>query len=188
MDELFSRSLAEWTAYYALMGGAAATLLGLLFVAVSVRLNIFHQRNVADVRDFAAFTLGSFLVAIGVAGLALAPHARRISMALPLLIVGVIGLIAIVAIVRLWRRLNHSVNRGQPDLTSRTGKWWAALLGMAALSVGLIVAAALLIAEHPAALGWLAIVEAAFLILGTAATWLMLSHAGGSTPADTDGA
>ena len=64
MDNAFSQALAEWTAFYALMGGAAATLLGLLFVAVSLRLNIFHQRQVADVRDFAAFTFGTFLVAI----------------------------------------------------------------------------------------------------------------------------
>jgi hypothetical protein len=42
MDNTFSQALSEWTAFYALMGGAAATLLGLLFVAVSVRLNIFH--------------------------------------------------------------------------------------------------------------------------------------------------
>jgi hypothetical protein len=68
MDDAFSQALADWTAFYALMGGAAATLLGLLFVAVSVRLNIFHQREVADVRDFAAFTFGTFLVAIAVAG------------------------------------------------------------------------------------------------------------------------
>ena len=73
MDDAFAQALAEWTAFYALMGGAAATLLGLLFVAVSVRLNIFHQRQVADVRDFAAFTFGTFLVAIAVAGLAHCP-------------------------------------------------------------------------------------------------------------------
>jgi hypothetical protein len=79
MDDAFSQALAEWTAFYALMGGAAATLLGLLFVAVSVRLNIFHQREVADVRDFAAFTFGTFLVAIAVAGFAL-PRTRTVSL------------------------------------------------------------------------------------------------------------
>jgi hypothetical protein len=81
MDNAFSQALAEWTASYALMGGAAATLLGLLFVAVSVRLNIFHQHEVADVRDFAEFTFGTFLVAIAVAGFAIAPHAHRFSLA-----------------------------------------------------------------------------------------------------------
>jgi hypothetical protein len=86
MDDAFSQALADWTAFYALMGGAA-TLLGLLFVAVSVRLNIFHQREVADVRDFAAFTFGTFLVAIAVAGFAIAPHAHRFTLALSLLLV-----------------------------------------------------------------------------------------------------
>lgn len=188
MNEPFSQSLADWTAYYALMGGAAATLLGLLFVAVSLRLNIFHRREVADVRDFAAYTLGTFLVAIAVAGLALAPHARRVSMALPLLLIGVAGLVTIAVIMRLSLRLNLPASREQPDLTLHAWKGWASMLGMAAPSAGLIVVAALLIGEHPAALGLLAVVEAALLVLGTAATWLMLSHAGGGSPGDTDGA
>src|SRR5215211_8790962 len=98
MDNTFSQALAEWTAFYTLMGGAAATLLGLLFVALSLRLNIFHQRQVADVRDFAAFTFGTFIVAIAVAGLALAPHAHRFSLAISLLLVSIAAFVAIAGI------------------------------------------------------------------------------------------
>ena len=46
MNGAFADALDQWTTYFALMGGAAATLLGLLFVAVSLRLNIFHRREV----------------------------------------------------------------------------------------------------------------------------------------------
>src|SRR5829696_3024434 len=95
MDGTFAQALVEWTGFYTLMGGAAATLLGLLFVAVSMRLNIFHQSEVADVRDFAAFTFGTFLVAIAVAGLAIAPHAHRFTLALSLLLIGIVALFAI---------------------------------------------------------------------------------------------
>ena len=104
MNESFSQALSEWTAFYALMGGASATLLGLLFVALSVRLNIFHQRQVADVRGFAAFTFGTFLVAIAVAGLAIAPHAQRSTLAIPLLLVSISAFLAIALIARLWIR------------------------------------------------------------------------------------
>ena len=183
MDEPFSRSLTEWTAFYALMGGAAATLLGLLFVSVSVRLNIFHQRNVADVRDFAAFTFGTFLVALAVAGLALAPHGHGSTLALPLLLVGIAAFLAIAWIARLWMQLNFPTTDARPGYTPAEWQGWAYLLGMGGPYVGLIAVAALLWRSHPNALGWLAIVEGWLLVMGTVAAWVMLSHAGASPDA-----
>jgi hypothetical protein len=186
MDVTFSQALAEWTAFYALMGGAAATLLGLLFVAVSVRLNIFHQREVADVRDFAAFTFGTFLVAIAVAGFAIAPHAHRFSLALSLLLVSIAAFVAIAWIARLWIRLNAPTDGARPGYTSGNWRGWAYLMQMSGPYAGLIAGVVLLWRSHPAALGWLAIVEGWLLVTGTLAAWVMLSHAGGPpAPADT---
>jgi hypothetical protein len=185
MDDAFSQALADWTAFYALMGGAAATLLGLLFVAVSVRLNIFHQREVADVRDFAAFTFGTFLVAIAVAGLAIAPHAHRFTLALSLLLVCAAAFVTIAWIARLSIRLNAPATDSPPG--TRPGDWQARayFLGMSGPYAGLIAVVALLWRSHPAALGWLAVVEGWLLITGTVAAWVMLSHAG-SNPAPGD--
>src|SRR5215207_7086505 len=179
MYETFSQSLTEWTAYFALMGGAAATLLGLLFVALSMRLNIFHQRNVADVRDFAAFTFGTFLVALAVAGLALAPHGHGSTLALSLLLVGIAAFFAIVWIARVWIRLNDPAPDARPGYTPAEWQGWAFMLGMSGPYVGLIAVAALLWRSHPDALGWLAVVEGWLLVMGTVAAWVMLSHAGG---------
>ena len=183
MDDAFAQALGEWTAFYALMGGAAATLLGLLFVAVSVRLNIFHQRQVADVRDFAAFTFGTFLVAIAVAGFAIAPHALRFSLALSLLLVGIAAFVAIAWIARLWIRLNAPATGARPGYTSGDWRGWAYLLGMSGPYAGLTAAVVLLGRSHPAALGWLAVVEGWLLVMGTVAAWVMLSHAGGTPDA-----
>jgi hypothetical protein len=185
MDAAFSQALADWTAFYALMGGAAATLLGLLFVAISLRLNIFHQRQVADVRDFAAFTFGTFLIAIAVAGLAIAPHAHRFSLALSLLLVSIAAFVAIAWIARLWIRLNRPASDARPGYTSGEWQGWAYFLGMSGPYIGLIVVVALLWRSHPAALGWLAVVEGWLLVMGTVAAWVMLSHAGGA-PASAD--
>jgi hypothetical protein len=186
MDDTFAQALAEWTAFYALMGGAAATLLGLLFVAVSVRLNIFHQRQVADVRDFAAFTFGTFLVAIAVAGLALAPHAHRFSLALSLLLVSIAAFVAIAWIARLWIRLNTPATGARPGYSSDDWQGWAYFLGMSGPYAGLLAVVVLLWRSHPAALGWLAIVEGWLLVMGTVAAWVMLSHAGGASgPSET---
>jgi hypothetical protein len=185
MDVTFSQALAEWTAFYALMGGAAATLLGLLFVAVSVRLNIFHQREVADVRDFAAFTFGTFLVAIAVAGFAIAPHAHRSTLALSLLLVGIAAFFGIAVVARLWIRLNAPAPGARPGYMSGDWRGWAYFLGMSAPYAGLIAVVALLWRSHPSALGWLAVVEGWLLVMGTVAAWVMLSHAGGP-PASAD--
>ncbi len=68
MGAVFGDVVAEWTAFYAFTGGSAAKLLGLLFVAVSLRLDLFHRREVTDVRDFAAFAFVSLLGAMVVAG------------------------------------------------------------------------------------------------------------------------
>ncbi len=182
MDDAFSQALTEWTAYFALMGGAAATLLGLLFVAVSVRLNIFYQREVADVRDFAGFTFGTFLVAIAVAGLAIAPHAHRSTLALSLLLVSIAAFFAIAVVARLWIRLNDPATGPRPGYTPAEWRGWVYLVGMSGPYLGLIAVVLLLWRSHPAALGWLAVVEGWLLVMGTVAAWVMLSHAG-STPA-----
>jgi hypothetical protein len=144
MDDAFSQALTDWTAFYTLMGGAAATLLGLLFVSISVRLNIFHQRQVADVRDFVAFTFGTFLVAIAVAGLTITPHAHRFSLALSLLLVSVAAFAAIAWIARLWIRLNAPATNAPPG--TRPGDWqaWAFFPGMSGPYAGLIAMVALL--------------------------------------------
>ena len=186
MDDVFSQALADWTAFYALMGGAAATLLGLLFVAVSMRLNIFHQREVADVRDFAAFTFGTFLVAIAVAGLAIAPHAHRFTLALSLLLVSLAAFVAIAGIARLWLRLNAPATGAGPGYTSGDWRSWAYFLGMSGPYAGLFAVVVLLWRSHPSALGWLAVVEGWLLITGTVAAWVMLSSHAGGPPASGD--
>ena len=154
-------------------------------MAVSVRLNIFHQREVADVRDFAAFTFGTFLVAIAVAGFAIAPHAHRFTLALSLLLVSLAAFVAIAGIARLWLRLNTPATGARPGYASDDWRGWAYFLGMSGPYAGLIAVVVLLWRSHPSALGWLAVVEGWLLITGTVAAWVMLSHAGASASADT---
>ena len=187
MDGTFSQALTEWTAFYALMGGAAATLLGLLFVAVSVRLNIFHQLTLADVRAFAAFTFGTFLVAIVVAGLALAPHGHRLTLALPLLLVAIAAFLVIGWVSLLWIRLNYPATGPRTGYIPAEWQGWASMLGMTGPYVGLLVVVVLLWRSHPAALGWLAVVEGWLLVMGTVAAWVMLSHAHGDDDAGNAG-
>lgn len=173
MDDAFARSLAEWSGYFGLMGGAAATLLGLLFVAVSLRLNIFHQRNVADIRDFAIFNLASFMIAFVLAALALAPHGSRVVVGAVTLLVAGVGLALFALVWKTFRQLESPTEMARYGLTPGERQ----NLIYAGPYAGLIVVALLVWGESPAALGLLAVVEAWLLVAGTIATWLLLSHA-----------
>jgi disulfide bond formation protein DsbB len=172
--------LADWTPFYALMGGVAATLLGLLFVSLSLRLDLFHRRAVADVRDFALFAFGAFLVAIVIAGLALAPRPRQELVAWAVLAMGLLGLLAMIGLARVWVRLNPTADVARPGLSPSHWQSWFAIAALCGSPIGLVVAGAMLRSGHPDALGWLAIVEGWLLGQGAVAAWLVLSHAGGS--------
>ena len=106
MDDAFARALAEWSGFYTLFGGAAATLLGLLFVALSLRLNVFRDQALADVRDFATFAFVTFLAAVVIAALTLVPHAHVRTVAIVVGLVGVMGLILLAWVGQAWIRLN----------------------------------------------------------------------------------
>lgn len=180
MDAAFAQALENWSAFYTLMGGAAATLLGLLFVALSLRLNLFHQREVADVRAFAAFTFGTFLVVIIIAALVLAPHEERTPLAVALAIIAVGGLAAATRVAREWMRLNEPMVETHPGYTADQWQGWVYAAAMGAGYAGLLVVADLVRTGDPGALGWLAIVAGWHLMLGTVSAWLLLSHAGAS--------
>ncbi len=170
-------SLADWAAYYTLLGGAAATLLGLLFVSLSLRLNIFRQENVADVRDFAALTFGTFLSAIAIAGLMLAPHEEPGRLALILFLGFLVGSCAIAWVVRDWRRLSRVPSTRQPDRLLRYEAY--AIMGLLVLCyLPLLIAAILIWRGNQAAFGVLALAEAIMIGTGTFAAWLLLAHAG----------
>jgi hypothetical protein len=175
MDRSFSDALASWTAFFALAGGASATLLGLLFVAVSLRLEIFHRREVEDVRLFAAFTLWTFLFAGAIAGLVLAPHEEPERLAAILFPLTLAGFVVMARMAVVWRRLNP----GQPD-PSHFDTWEgpAILASMSLSHVGLLIVVLFLTTGNPDALGLLAVIEGWLLGMGTAAAWIMLSHAG----------
>lgn len=177
MDRSFSQALDAWTAYFALGGGAAATLLGLLFVAVSLRLDIFHRREVEDVRLVAAFTLWTFLFAVAIAGLVLAPHEEPERMALILLPLTVAGFLVVVRIGMVWRRLNAGSPNPPQDGIPKHWHDLALLVAMVLTHVGLVGVVVLLAFGNLDALSLLALVEALLIGTGTVAAWIMLSHA-----------
>jgi hypothetical protein len=134
----------------------AATLLGLLFVSVSLRLNIFRRAEIRDVRDFALLTFGSFFCLVLIAGLILIPHQTRLGLGLPLFVLGLLGSAGSAYIALEARRLNTG---------GYALPWWSwPALGLVVLTyVCSLVIGGLLLAGRVDVLGWLVVVDAGLL-------------------------
>lgn len=177
MDSAFTDALADWIPFYALAGAAAATLLGLLFVAASLRLAIFRNPDTADVSYFATFIFANMLGALIVPGLALVPHEGSRSLAISLVVLGLIGLIMLITLIRLTYRLNPSEASPNSGITPWTLSGRALLGLMLAPVVLMLVSAWLVNTGHAAAFRVLAFTEGLLLILPTGSAWLLVTHA-----------
>jgi hypothetical protein len=89
VDNSFSQAITGWQGFYALAGAASATLVGLLFIAVSLHLDIFSDESETEIRSLAENTLINFLSILMIALFFLIPHQSPAGLGLPLLIVAI---------------------------------------------------------------------------------------------------
>jgi len=93
VDNSFSQAIVDWQGFYTLAGAAAATLVGLLFIAVSLHLDIFSDESEVELRSLAEITLINFLSILMIAMFFLVPHQSPGGLGLPLLFVSIAGLL-----------------------------------------------------------------------------------------------
>lgn len=87
MDDRFA-ALAEWHDFFAAVAGVAATLVGLLFVALALNPRIMADASPAGLRIWAAQTFHDFLTVLVVALIVLIPDAEAVGLGVPLLLLG----------------------------------------------------------------------------------------------------
>jgi modulator of FtsH protease len=159
--------LVEWRELYVMLGGAAAALVGLLFVAVSLHVDTFVAPRAAPLRALALHTLLGYLLLLLLTICLLIPQqsARRLGLELALL--GVVGL--------GW--LPILVTRVVGDGAAWTSAWRAWLrtfLVWGSTMVGLLTVAAALTAGEATALDWLPLVAVALLLGAVLTSWDLL--------------
>jgi hypothetical protein len=109
----FGQALLGWHDFYLAAAGAAAALLGLLFVGVSINLGALNAAERVDLRERAsqAFTNLTFVLVLSLS--VLIPQNDPSSLAITCGILAVLGLIRVLArlrvIVRSWDRIGHPV-------------------------------------------------------------------------------
>jgi uncharacterized membrane protein len=102
VDDRFA-ALAEWHDFFAAVAGVAATLVGLLFVALALNPAVMADDGPAGLRTWAGQTFHNFLMVLVVALIVLIPETGPLGLGLPLLILGVWGVARVIADARRVR-------------------------------------------------------------------------------------
>jgi hypothetical protein len=85
-------ALAHWHEFYLLLGTAAGTLVGLLFVAATVGSGVFSLDRRAPLRMFLTATVVHFSSVLAASLIILLPHESWVLLGVMLLVCGLVGL------------------------------------------------------------------------------------------------
>jgi hypothetical protein len=102
--EIFALAVEGWHDFYMMIGTAAATLIGLLFVSLSLNVDVITRKANADLRVLATHTFGNFMSVLMFAVLFLIPNQVPLGLGLPLLGIGGYGLYNTVRYLLVTRR------------------------------------------------------------------------------------
>ena len=164
----FETAIQGWHDFYVAVAGASATLVGLLFVGLSLHLRVVVSRP--EVRGLAGVTLSNFGLVLLIALFALIPQ-PAVSFAYDLIISGVITAGLIAPGLRAASRSRTRTLR-VPRLVLR--------FGISALGYAGAVAAGVLIQRHSygSGLGWLAVVAITLTVVSLRNSWDLLVTVG----------
>ena len=168
----FSQDIGAWHDFYLLVGTAAVTLLGLLFIAVSLNLEVIAQEEHAELRARAVLTFNSFLYVLIFALLFLIPSQSPAGLGWPLLLVGGTGVFTLSQnLLRIWKARDPAHLRGRAFL------FWRVILPIG-WSIVLVVVSITVLAGNTRWLYWLVPVFIARLIAAVRGAWALLLHVG----------
>jgi hypothetical protein len=163
-------TFASWHDFYITMGTASASLIGLLFVALSLNLDAITADSRDDLRAFAEQAFNSFSSVLLIAVFFLVPEQSH----------GILGglyvLLGLIAGYRILRRA-PAIWRGRSRDRLGAAAFWrfvlptAATLGLAAAGIGLMLG-------QPSALYWLVTVIIGLLMSAARSSWDLLVKVG----------
>jgi hypothetical protein len=164
----FVASALRWHDFYLLTGGAAATLTGLMFVAVGFGAGLVNDANASAVRAFIDPPLAHFLHVIVTACLLVMPTMTARALG-SLLFLGV-G-VRTVALVWIFRQFMDA-HRAHGDM--ELPDWLIGIVFPAFAFVAVLVAAAGFLVGHPASFTWVAAGTLAVLVVGVRNAWELM--------------
>jgi modulator of FtsH protease len=165
--EPFAQAVEAWHDFYLMIGTAAATLIGLLFVSLSLNVEVITRKESADLRLLAAHSFGNFMSVLMFAVLFLIPSQVPLGLGLPLLGIGCYGLINT---IRRWREA-----RRHPPLVWGLGGGVTRRFHMpASCFLALIIVAVFVLLSRTGSLYWLVPVMILLLLGASVNAWDLL--------------
>ncbi len=163
----------QWHSFFSTLATACATLIGLLFVAMTLSVNTLSEDENKQLMRVARDTLGHFLVVLMTSVMFLVPNLHPYGLALALFILSIPWTIG------ASRRYIQTFRTRRESIYSRN------LLQTSGLSVfggiGLTVVAVLIVFESTYALYLLVGVFAALLAAATGTAWFLLTRMRGTS-------
>ena len=170
MDKAFAEGVLRWRDFYGLVGSAAASLIGLLFVSVSMHIDIMAQGSDNEARILAVQTFSSFLYVLVIALVFMVPAQNPWGLSIPLLAMGVLGC---VRMLQTWRWFLRARKAGESSTDTHYSLWHLAYPTLSYVALAMVSLAAL--RGRVQALAWLLIVVVMLLLDATRSAWdLML--------------
>jgi hypothetical protein len=172
----FSTVVAGWHEFYVMIGTAAATLMGLLFVSLSLNAHIKSGEENAGFRVLAVHTFSNFLFVLLVAIIFLIPLQSFSGLGIPLLLMGAAGLYGSVRRLFQARRVNKQA-MSRTKVLRRTAGSGLCYLGLLAIAISVV-------RGQTRGLYWL--VPVIIVLVGEASinAWILLIKVGGKEKDD----
>jgi hypothetical protein len=169
MDSEFASIIGQWQSFENLAGSISATLLGLLFIAASIRPALFDRAEHREFLTIAAKSLGMFILVIAIALVFLIPNIDPRNMGITLAGMAILALVNTTQqIVAMQKLLNEW---GLLFITRR-------ILLPAAGYVLLLWVSAMLYIGQSGWISWLGPAQILFILSATYNAWDLLLRVG----------
>ena len=110
MSEPLSQTLRDWQTFYFLIGGAAAGLVGLTFVAITVGSGSITKQNIAGLRTFVNPSLIHFIYVLVSAAVVVMPTVTRVQLGILLTVAGLVSLArALTTLPFMWQQYRRQI-------------------------------------------------------------------------------
>jgi hypothetical protein len=169
MTDVFNETLRSWHNYYFMTGGASATLVGLMFVALSLGMHLVNDDTRQNIHTFVTPSIVYFVSALLICCIMIAPNYMPSALAVILLIVGIIGLA--VSTPFFWRLIQAARVNGDFNLWD-----WLSQVILPPIAYGLLITAGVCFLTDQWALAFLGVwlVVILLLICAISNTWSMV--------------
>ncbi len=132
----FAQTVTEWHDFYIMVGTAAATLVGLLFIGLTLNIDLIRRADFADIQTLAILTFNSFFYTVFFAVIFLIPQQDPLGLGLPLLAAGGFGLWSV--LVQFYRTRGSHRALGRSSVTNRFFLPTISLLAVVVIAISVL--------------------------------------------------